>query len=146
MSNEFDDLFGEHAREMGSDDRRERAVDDEEAARRLAWEQWLDELIGALQPVADAANAHGHQAAVTRVKRTVEFEIRFKEHPDWPASCSFSPIFPRGSETAVYVDSNGPGKFDDPRDPMRKPLARFSMEDATNYVAAVIRSASKLLP
>ena len=80
------------------------------------------------------------------MKRTVEFEIRFQEHPDAPASCSFSPIFREGGETAVYVDSNGPGKWDDPRDPMRKPLARFSMEDATNYVAAVIRSASKLLP
>ena len=146
MSNEFDDLFADHAREMGSDERNQRTVDDAESERQLAWERFLDELIAALQPVADAAIAHGHQAGVTRVKRTVEFEIRFQEHPDAPASCSFSPIFREGGETAVYVDSNGPGKWDDPRDPMRKPLARFSMEDATNYVAAVIRSASKLLP
>jgi hypothetical protein len=147
MSNEFDDLFADHSREMTSESRGERAVDDAEAAREQAWEQWLDELIAALQPVADAAVFHGHQAGVTRVAaRTVEFEIRFKEHPDLPASCSFSPIFPRDAETAVYVDSNGPGKWDDPRDPMRKPLSRFSMDDARNYVTAVIRSASKLLP
>ncbi len=146
MSSDFDDLFADHAREMGTDDRQQRAVDDADAERHLAWERFLDELMAALQPVADAAIAHGHQAGVTRVKRTVEFEIRFQERPDAPASCSFSPIFPRGGETAVYVDSNGPGKFDDPRDPMRKPLARFSIDDATNYVAAVIRSASKLLP
>jgi hypothetical protein len=101
----------------------------------------------ALQPVVDAAISHGHQATVTRpTDRTVEFEIRFKEHPMAPASCSFSPIFSRGGETAVYIDSNGPGKFDDPRDPMRKPLSRFTMDDARNYVTAVIRSASKLLP
>lgn len=146
MSSDFDDLFADHARAMGADDRQERAVDDADADRHLAWEQFLDELMTALQPVADAAIAHGHQAGVTRVKRTVEFEIRFQEHPDAPASCSFSPIFPRGGETTVYVDSNGPGRFDDPRDPMRRPLARFSMDDATNYVVAVIRSASKLLP
>ena len=146
MSNEFDDLFADHAREMSSEDHKQRLQHDPDAERHEAWERFLDELIAALQPVADAAIGHGHHAAVTRSKRTVEFEIRFKEHPDAPASCSFSPIFPRGGETTVYVDSNGPGKWDDPRDPMRKPLARFSMGDATNYVTAVIRSASKLLP
>ena len=141
MSNEFDDVFGDHAREM------QRAANDQDAERRQAWERWLDDLAVALQPVADAAIAHGHQAAVTRLpNRTVEFEIRFKEHPDAPASCSFSPIFPRGGETTVYVDSNGPGRWDDPRDPMRRPLTRFSMDDARNYVTGMIRSASKLLP
>jgi hypothetical protein len=146
MSNQFDDLFADHAREMGSAQHGQGAADDPDAERHLVWERFLDDLIVALQPVADAAIAHGHQAGVSRVKRTVEFEIRFREHPDAPASCSFSPIFSRGGETAVYVDSNGPGKWDDPRDPLRRPLARFTMADATNYVAAVIRSASKLLP
>src|SRR4029453_440032 len=116
MSNEFDDLFQDHAREMGSDQHGQRAVADADAQRHLVWERFLDELTLALQPVADAAIAHGHQAGVTRVKRTVEFEIRFQEHPDAPASCSFSPIFSRDGETTVYVDSNGPGRFDDPRD------------------------------
>src|SRR5262245_33009305 len=148
MSNEFDDVFQDHAREMESDDRRERVVDDAEAARRQAWERWLDDLTIALQPVADAAISHGHKATVTRPSdRTVEFEIRFKEHPTAPASCSFSPIFPRdGGETKVYVDSNGPGRWDDPRDPVRKPLSLFTLDDARNYVTSVIRSASKLLP
>jgi hypothetical protein len=141
MSNHFDDVFHDHAREM------QRPGDDPDAERRQAWERWLDELTVALQPVADAAIAHGHQATVSRLpNRTVEFEIRFKEHPTAPASCSFSPIFPRGGETTVYVDSNGPGKWDDPRDPMRRPLTRFSMDDARNYVTGMIRSASKLLP
>src|SRR4051812_49432697 len=139
MSTEFDDLFEDHAREAHH-------ASDPDAERKLAWEQWLDELMAALQPVADAAIAHGHQAGVSKQNRTVEFEIRFAEHPDAPASCSFSPIFPHGGDTAVYVDSNGPEKFDAPRDPMRKPLARFSMDDARNYVTAMIRSASKLLP
>ena len=84
--------------------------------------------------------------ACTREKRTVEFEIRFDEHPDAPASCSFRRIFPRGGETAVYVDSNGPGKFDDPAIRCGRPLSRFSMDDACNYVTSMIRSASKLLP
>jgi hypothetical protein len=141
MSNHFDDVFHDHAREM------QRAADDPHAERRQEWERWLDQLTVALQPVADAAIAHGHQATVTRLpNRTVEFEIRFKEHPTAPASCSFSPIFPHGGETTVYVDSNGPGKWDDPRDPVRKPLTRFSMDDARNYVTGMIRSASKLLP
>ena len=139
MTSEFDGLFDDHARQA-------QPASDPDAERKRAWEQWLDQLTVALQPVADAAIAHGHQAAVTRQNRTVEFEIRFADHPDAPASCSFSPIFPSGAETAVYVDSNGPGKFDDPRDPMRKPLTRFSMDDARNYVTSVIRSASKLLP
>jgi hypothetical protein len=139
MTSEFDGLFDDHARQA-------QPAADPDAERKLAWEQWLDQLTAALQPVADAAIAHGHQAAVTRQNRTVEFEIRFAEHPDAPASCSFSPIFPSGGETAVYVDSNGPGKFDDPRDPMRRPLTRFSMDDARNYVTSMIRSASKLLP
>jgi hypothetical protein len=139
MSNQFDDLFEEHAREQ--------RARDADAERYEAWEQWLAELTVALQPVADAAIAHGHQAAVTRLpNRIVEFEIRFKEHPMAPASCSFAGIFPPGGEIAVYVDSNGPGKLDDPRDPMRRPLSRFSMDDACNYVASMIRSASKLLP
>ena len=139
MSNDFDDVFEDHARNQ-----REKDAD---AARYEAWERWIDELTVVLQPVADAAAAHGHQAAVTRLpNRIVEFEIRFKEHPMAPASCSFSGIFPPGGETAVYVDSNGPGKFDDPRDPIRRPLTRFSMDDACNYVASMIRSASKLLP
>ena len=145
MTNEFDDLFADHAREMSSDEHKQRSVYDADAERHEAWERFLDELVVALQPVADAAIEHGHHAAVTRSKRTVEFEIRFKEQPNAPSSCSFSPIFPRGGETTVYVDSNGPGKWDDPRDPMRKPLTRFSMDDARNYVTAVIRSASKLL-
>ena len=118
MSSEFDDLFTEV--------RDAQNAADPDAERKLAWEQWLDELIVAIQPVADAAVSHGHQAVVTRQNRTVEFVIHFSSHPGWPASCSFSPIFPRGGETAVYVDSNGPGKLDDPRDPMRKPLTRFS--------------------
>ena len=140
MPSEFDGLFQDHAREM-------QRSEDPDAERKLAWERWLDELEAALQPVADAAVSHGHHAVVKRSSnRTVEFEIRFAEHPDAPASCSFSPIFPRGGETTVYVDSNGPGKWDDPRDPMRKPLARFSMDDARNYVTSMIRSASKLLP
>lgn len=139
MSSEFDGVFQEHASQA-------QPSPDPEAERKLAWEQWLDQLAAALQPVADAAVAHGHQAAVSRQNRTVEFEIRFAEHPTLPVSCSFSPIFPRGAETAVYVDSNGPGKFDDPRDPMRRPLSRFSMDDACNYVTNMIRSASKLLP
>jgi hypothetical protein len=146
MSNQFDDLFADHAREMSASDHKSQSAHDPDAERHAAWDRFLDELIVALQPVADAAIAHGHQAGVTRVHRTVEFEIRFQERPDAPASCSFSPIFPRGGETAVYIDSNGPGKWDDPRDPMRRPLTRFSMQDATNYVTAVIRSASKLLP
>jgi len=139
MTSEFDGLFDDHARQA-------QPASDPDAERKRAWEQWLDQLTVALQPVADAAIAHGHQAAVTRQNRTVEFEIRFADHPDAPASCSFSPIFPSGAETAVYVDSNGPGKFDDPRDPMRRPLTRFSMDDARNYVTSMIRSASKLLP
>ena len=139
MTSDFDGLFHDHARQA-------QPAADPDAERKMAWEQWLDQLTAALQPVADAAIAHGHHAGVTREKRTVEFEIRFAEHPDAPASCSFSPIFPRGAETAVYVDSNGPGKFDDPRDPMRRPLSRFSMDDACNYVTSMIRSASKLLP
>jgi hypothetical protein len=147
MSNEFDDLFDDHAREMTKDDRMERVVDNADEERRQAWDRWLDELIVALQPVADAAVTHGHQAGVRRLaNRTVEFEIRFKEHPDAPASCSFSPIFPDGTDTVVYVDSNGPGRWDDPRDPIRRPLARFSLDDARNYVTSMIRSASKLLP
>jgi hypothetical protein len=139
MTSEFDGLFDDHTRQA-------QPAGDPDAERKLAWEQWLDQLTVALQPVADAAIAHGHQAAVTRQNRTVEFEIRFADHPDAPASCSFSPIFPSGAETAVYIDSNGPGKFDDPRDPMRRPLTRFSMDDARNYVTSMIRSASKLLP
>jgi hypothetical protein len=139
MSNEFDDLFEEHAEAQ--------RARDADAERYEAWERWLDELTLALQPVADAAMAHGHQAAVTRLpNRIVEFEIRFKEHPTAPASCSFAGIFPPGGDIAVYVDSNGPGKLDDPRDPMRRPLNRFSMDDARNYVTSMIRSASKLLP
>jgi hypothetical protein len=138
MTDEFDDLFTEV--------RDAQNAADPDAERKLAWEQWLDELIVAIQPVADAAVSHGHQAVVTRQDRTVEFVIHFSSHPGWPASCSFSPIFPSGGETAVYVDSNGPGKLDDPRDPMRKPLTRFSMDDARDYVTSVIRSASKLLP
>ena len=140
MSNEFDDVFEDLSRDQ-------RVVNDADAERYEAWERWLDELTVALQPVADAATAHGHQAAVTRLpNRIVEFEIRFKEHPFAPASCSFAGIFPPGGEIAVYVDSNGPGKFDDPRDPLRRPLNRFSMDDARNYVTGMIRSASKLLP
>jgi hypothetical protein len=139
MTSEFDGLFDDHTRQA-------QPASDPDAERKLAWEQWLDQLTVALQPVADAAIAHGHQAAVTRQNRTVEFKIRFADHPDAPASCSFSPIFPSGAETAVYVDSNGPGKFDDPRDPLRRPLTRFSMDDARNYVTSMIRSASKLLP
>src|SRR3954469_20187818 len=103
MTSEFDDLFEDHAHQA-------QPADDPDAERKLAWEQWLDELTVALQPVTEAAIAPGHQAAVTRQNRTVEFEIRFAEHPDAPVSCSFSPIFPQGAETAVYVDSNGPGK------------------------------------
>jgi hypothetical protein len=140
MSNEIDDVFEDPSRD-------ERGVNDPDAERYEVWERWLDELTIALQPVADAAMAHGHQAAVTRLpNRIVEFEIRFKEHPFAPASCSFAGIFPPGGEIAVYVDSNGPGKFDDPRDPLRRPLNRFSMDDARNYVTGMIRSASKLLP
>ena len=139
MENEFDGLFQDHARQV-------QPAADHDEQRKLAWEQWLDQLTTALQPVADAAVAHGHQAAVSRQNRTVEFEIRFADHPTLPVNCSFSPIFSRGTETAVYVDSNGPGKFDDPRDPVRKPLSRFSMDDACNYVTNMIRSASKLLP
>ena len=140
MTSEFDGVFEDHARQA-------QPAADPDAERKMAWEQWLDQLTVALQPVADAAIAHGHQAAVTRLpNRTVEFEIRFAEHPMRPPAARSRRIFPRGAETAVYVDSNGPGKFDDPRDPMRRPLSRFSMDDACNYVTSMIRSASKLLP
>ena len=145
MTSDYDDLFAEVSRTAGAGD--PTPVDDHADERRLAWERCLDELSVALQPVADAAIGNGHQASVTRLPNsTIEFEIRFSSHPDAPASCSFSGIFPPAGEALVYVDSNGPGKFDDPRGPMRRPLSRFTMETAQDYVTSVIRSASKLLP
>ena len=145
MANEFDDLFADHVRDVRAN--AEREVDDAVDERRVEFARWLDELTVTLQPVADAAVANGHRASLSRdADRNVEFEIRFKEHPDLPVSCSFVAIYPPGGSVVVYVDSDGPGKFDDPRDPMRRPLDRFTMDTAQKYVTDMIRSASKLLP
>lgn len=137
MDNEFDDLFADRPGE----------VDEAADGRRVQFARWLDQLTVTLQPIADAAVANGHRARLTRdADRNVEFEVRFKEHPDLPVSCSFVAIYPPGGDVLVYVDSDGPGKFDDPRDPMRRPLDQFTMDTAQQYVTDMIRSASKLLP
>jgi hypothetical protein len=137
MANEFDDLFAA----------RPRQVDEAADGRRVMFARWLDQLTVALQPIADAAVANGHRASLTReADRNVLFEIRFKEHPNLPVSCSFVAIYPPGGDVLVYVDSDGPGRFDDPRDPMRRPIDRFTMDTAQQYVTDMIRSAVKLLP
>jgi hypothetical protein len=145
MGNEFDDVFADHARAVSAN--AEREADEADDERRTRFGRWLDELTAALQPVADAALANGHEARITRdADRNVDFEIRFKEHPELPVNCSFVAIYPPSGELVVYVDSDGPGKFDDPRDPMRRPLDQFTMATAQRYVTDMIRSASKLLP
>ena len=80
MSRDFDAVFQEHTREMQSDAARDRADDDVDDERRAAWKRYVDALTVALQPVADAATAHGHQATVSVLpNQSVEFEIRFCE-------------------------------------------------------------------
>jgi hypothetical protein len=145
MGNEFDDLFADHARQAGASAARD--VDEAVDQRRVEFGRWLDQLTVTLQPIADAAVANGHRASLTRDNdRNVEFEISFKEHPDLPVSCSFVAIYPPGGQVVVFVDSDGPGKLDDPRDPVRRPLDGFTMDTAQRYVTDMIRSASKLLP
>jgi hypothetical protein len=146
MTSEYDKLFAGRADQAEEYERRRRAQEAAEDERRAVWQQIGGQLTSALQPIADAASAHGHAASVTRDERgEVVFELVFRGHPDEPVRCSFFCSYPPDRDALLYIDFNGPGRWDDPLDPVRQPLGSFTVESGCERVTDLIRSASKLL-
>jgi hypothetical protein len=146
MTSEYDQLFAGRTDQSEEYARRRREQDAAEAERRAAWQQIGDQLIAALQPIADSAIGHGHAASVTRGERDgVVFDLVFDGHDDEPVRCMFYCSYPPDRDALLYIDFDGPGRWDDPLDPVRQPLKTFTVESGCERVTDLIRSASKLL-
>ncbi len=147
MTSQYDNLFSEQSSETDEYTRRRQAEDAMVAERKAVWQQVGGELAVALQPIADSANAHGHQATIVRDERgRVVFEVRLKDHPDEPVRCTFFCSYPPNSDALLYIDFDGPGRWDDALDPVRQKLSSFTVESGCGHVTELIRRASKLLP